>query len=51
MRKLRARPVGVRESSLYNHFAGKAAILEAIVSEYRAGEFGEPPQEPRYRQL
>ena len=33
MREL-ARRVGIRESSLYNHFSGKAAILEVIVSEH-----------------
>ena len=50
MREL-ARRVGVRESSLYNHFAGKAAILEAIVSAYGPASSASRLEEPRYRQL
>jgi AcrR family transcriptional regulator len=50
MREL-ARRVGVRESSLYNHFAGKAAILEAIVSEHGPASSASRLEEPRYRQL
>ena len=50
MREL-ARRVGVRESSLYNHFAGKAAILEAIVSEYGPASSASRLEEPRYRHL
>ena len=50
MREL-ARRVGVRESSLYNHFAGKAAILEAIVSAYGPASSASRLGEPRYRQL
>ena len=50
MREL-ARRVGVRESSLYNHFTGKAAILEAIVSEHGPASSASRLEEPRYRQL
>jgi AcrR family transcriptional regulator len=50
MREL-ARRVGVRESSLYNHFSGKAAILEAIVSEHGPASSASRLEEPRYRQL
>lgn len=50
MREL-ARRVGIRESSLYNHFAGKAAILEAIVSEHGPASSASRLEEPRYRQL
>jgi AcrR family transcriptional regulator len=50
MREL-ARRVGVRESSLYNHFAGKAAILEAIVSEHGPASSASRLEQPRYRQL
>ncbi len=51
MREL-ARRVGIRESSLYNHFAGKAAILEAIVSEeHGPASSASRLETPRYRQL
>jgi AcrR family transcriptional regulator len=50
MREL-ARRVGVRESSLYNHFAGKAAILEAIVNEHGPASSASRLEQPRYRQL
>ena len=50
MREL-ARRVGIRESSLYNHFSGKAAILEAIVSEHGPASSASRLEEPRYRQL
>jgi AcrR family transcriptional regulator len=50
MREL-ARRVGIRESSLYNHFPGKAAILEAIVNEYGPASSASRLEEPRYRQL
>jgi AcrR family transcriptional regulator len=50
MREL-ARRVGVRESSLYNHFPGKAAILEAIVNEHGPASSASRLEQPRYRQL
>lgn len=50
MREL-ARRVGIRESSLYNHFAGKAAIPEAIVSEHGPASSASRLEEPRYKQL
>lgn len=50
MREL-ARSVGIRESSLYNHFSGKAAILEAIVSEYGPASSASRLEEPRYQAL
>ena len=50
MREL-ARRVGIRESSLYNHFPGKAAILEAIVSEHGPASSADRLEAPRYRQL
>jgi len=50
MREL-ARRVGIRESSLYNHFASKAAILEAIVSEHGPASSASRLEEPRYKQL
>jgi AcrR family transcriptional regulator len=50
MREL-ARSVGIRESSLYNHFPGKAAILEAIVNEHGPASSASRLEAPRYRQL
>ncbi len=50
MREL-ARSVGIRESSLYNHFPGKAAILEAIMREYGPASSASRLGEPRYRAL
>ncbi|WP_441234078.1 TetR/AcrR family transcriptional regulator [Bradyrhizobium sp. 930_D9_N1_4] len=50
MREL-ARRVGIRESSLYNHFTGKAAILEAIVSEHGPASSASRLEELRYKQL
>ncbi|MBR0750626.1 TetR/AcrR family transcriptional regulator [Bradyrhizobium jicamae] len=50
MREL-ARRVGIRESSLYNHFPGKAAILEAIVSEHGPASSADRLEAPRYKQL
>src|SRR3954465_1690457 len=50
MREL-ARRAGIRESSLYNHFAGKAAILEAIVSEHGPASSASRLEEPRYKEL
>lgn len=50
MREL-ARRVGIRESSLYNHFPGKAAILEAIVNEHGPASSASRLEQPRYRQL
>jgi AcrR family transcriptional regulator len=50
MREL-ARSVGIRESSLYNHFPGKAAILEAIVNEHGPASSASRLEQPRYRQL
>src|SRR6476620_8054204 len=50
MREL-ARRVGIRESSLYHHFSGKAAILEAIVSEHGPASSASRLEEPRYKQL
>lgn len=46
-----ARQVGIRESSLYNHFPGKAAILEAIVDEHGPASSASRLEEPRYRAL
>ena len=50
MREL-ARRVGIRESSVYNHFPGKAAILGAIVSEHGPASSASRLEEPRYKQL
>ncbi|MCP4620219.1 MAG: TetR/AcrR family transcriptional regulator [Bradyrhizobium sp.] len=50
MREL-ARRVGIRESSLYNHFPGKAAILEAIMREHGPASSASRLEEPRYRAL
>ncbi len=50
MREL-ARRVGIRESSLYNHFPGKAAILEAIMREHGPASSASRLAEPRYRAL
>ncbi|QWG16423.1 TetR/AcrR family transcriptional regulator [Bradyrhizobium sediminis] len=50
MREL-ARRVGIRESSFYNHFPSKAAILEAIVSEHGPASSASRLEAPRYRQL
>lgn len=38
-----ARAVGIKESSLYNHFPGKNAILEAILRYYEEGFLGAIP--------
>ena len=46
-----ARQVGIRESSLYNHFPGKAAILEAIVEKHGPASSASRLEEPRYRAL
>jgi AcrR family transcriptional regulator len=46
-----ARRVGIRESSLYNHFGSKAAILDALLSEYGPGSSASWLEEPRYRAL
>jgi AcrR family transcriptional regulator len=46
-----ARRVGLRESSLYNHFPSKAAILEAIVTEHGPASSASRLEAPRYRQL
>src|SRR4029453_1492880 len=50
MREL-ARRVGGRESSLYNNFAGKGAILEALARAYGPASSASRLEEPRYRQL
>ena len=46
-----ARRVGIRESSLYNHFSNKAAILDALMSEYGPASSASRLEEPRYRAL
>jgi AcrR family transcriptional regulator len=46
-----ARSVGIRESSLYNHFPSKVAILEAIMREHGPASSASRLEEPRYRAL
>jgi AcrR family transcriptional regulator len=46
-----ARAVGLRESSLYNHFAGKEAILHALVGAWGPANWAERLRGPRYRAL
>jgi AcrR family transcriptional regulator len=46
-----ARAVGLRESSLYNHFAGKAAIFQALVDARGPASSAERLRGPRYRAL
>jgi AcrR family transcriptional regulator len=46
-----ARRVGVRESSLYNHFSGKGAILTALVDEYGPASSAHRLDTPRYQAL
>src|SRR3954463_8786936 len=50
MREL-ARRVGIRESSLYKHFARKAPILEGIGREHGPASSASRLEEPRYKQL
>jgi AcrR family transcriptional regulator len=46
-----ARRVGIRESSLYNHFESKAAILDALMKEYGPASSASWLEQPRYRAL
>jgi AcrR family transcriptional regulator len=46
-----ARAVDLRESSLYNHFAGKAAIFHALVDARGPANSAERLRGPRYRAL
>jgi AcrR family transcriptional regulator len=46
-----ARAVGLRESSLYNHFAGKAAIFQALVDTQASANTAERLRGPRYAAL
>ena len=46
-----ARAVGLRESSLYNHFAGKEAIFRALVDAWGPAKSAERLRGPRYQAL
>ncbi len=46
-----ARAVGLRESSLYNHFPGKKAILEALIAEHGPASSLQRLETARYRAL
>jgi AcrR family transcriptional regulator len=46
-----ARQVGIRESSLYNHFASKAAILAELMKAYGPGSSASRLEAARYRAL
>lgn len=46
-----ARAVGFRQSSLYNHFAGKEAIYHALIDAYGPASSAERLAAPRYRAL
>jgi len=46
-----ARRVGLRESSLYNHFPSKQAILKALVGEYGPASSAGRLETPRYHAL
>ena len=46
-----ARAVGLRESSLYNHFAGKEAIYHALVDAHGPASSAERLRSPRFRAL
>src|SRR2546425_8972262 len=44
-----ARAVGLRESSLYNHFAGKEAIYHALIDAYGPASSAERLRQPRFQ--
>lgn len=46
-----AREVGLRESSLYNHFAGKEAIFGALIDAYGPASSAERLRGPAFRAL
>ncbi len=46
-----ARAVGLRESSLYNHFDGKAAIYAALIDEHGPAVSADRLDSPRYHAL
>jgi AcrR family transcriptional regulator len=46
-----AQAVGLRESSLYNHFAGKAAIYHALIDSHGPASSAERLRGPRYQAL
>ena len=46
-----ARAVGLRESSLYNHFAGKDAIFHALIDTWRPANAAERLRGPRFQAL
>lgn len=46
-----ARAVGLRESSIYNHFSGKEDIYRSLVSQWGAAAFVERLQSEEYRTL
>lgn len=50
MRQL-AQAVGLRESSLYNHFPGKAAIYHALIDTHGPASSAERLRSPRYQAL
>ncbi|MDP3747750.1 MAG: TetR/AcrR family transcriptional regulator [Phenylobacterium sp.] len=46
-----AREVGLRESSLYNHFAGKEAIYHALIDAYGPASSADRLRGPRYAEV
>lgn len=46
-----ARAVGLRESSIYNHFSGKEDIYRSLVSQWGAAAFVECLESEAYREL
>lgn len=50
MRQL-ARAVGVRESSIYNHFSGKDEIYQSLIQQWGPGAFVDRLESPEYQAL
>ena len=49
--RMLARAAGLRESSLYNHFAGKDDFYNALIAQWGPAEFVQRLQSPEYRAL
>lgn len=49
--RMLARAAGLRESSIYNHFAGKDDLYQAVIAQWGPAEFVERLKSPEYRAL
>ena len=49
--RMLARAAGLRESSLYNHFAGKDDLYNALIAQWGPAEFVQRLKSPEYRAL